>query len=43
MEMKVFVFLLKGFWFFTFYEKVAKPDKRNLKRGLAVALDVKNS
>ena len=42
MEMKVFVFSLESSYFFKLYEKKAKSDKRNLKRGLAVAFDIKN-
>ena len=43
MEMKVFVFSVEGFYFLKLYEKEAKHDKRNFKRGLALAFDVKNS
>ena len=41
MEMKNFVFSVE-FLIFKFYEKEAKPEKRDFKRGLAVAFDVKN-
>ena len=34
MEIKIFALSVEGFLFFKFYEKEAKPDKRNFKRGL---------
>ena len=41
--MKVFDFSVESFQFFKLYEKEAKPDKRNFKRGLALAFNDKNS
>ena len=43
MEVKVFDFSVESFQFSKLYEKEAKPDKRNFKRGLALAFDDKNS
>ena len=43
MEMKVFIFSIEGFQFLKFYEKEEKLEKRNFKRGLALAFEVKNS
>ena len=37
MEMKVFIFSIEGFQFLKFYENEEKLEKRNFKRGLALA------
>ena len=39
----VFIFSGESYYFLKLYEKEAKPGKQNFKRGLVVALDVKNS
>ena len=42
MEIKFFVFSKVAFQYSEVYEKEAKHDKHNYKRGLSVEFDIKN-